>query len=718
MTDPAASLPDLLDAARARFAARDAGAEALYRAVLDHDPRHPEALDRCARFALHHRRPAEAAALLARLDAVRPDAAPVLALLGRAQREAGDKPAAARTYGRLTRVAPGDAEAWKHLGALLLDLNDAAAAERAYAAAVAAVPADGELWFNLAVTRRRIGRTAEALAAVREAAGRMADRAPALRLQGRLLHDLGRKDEAIAVYGALVALRPDDVEAGLTLGSLHKDRGDWRQAVAVLDAVPRDPGLTRAGLVRTMARLPMLYRDEAEIAAARASYADALADLTAPRPQTPQAVAEAAAAVGAAQPYYLPYQGRDDRGLQETYGRTLQAAMAARHPAWSVAPAVAPPAAGEPLRVGLVSGFFRWHTIWKLFLRGWMTGLDRRRVRLTAYATDAIEDATTAEARAGFERFVPCRPFAAMAETIRADANHVLIWPEVGMDPMAAQLACLRLAPVQCVSWGHPDTTGLPTMDWFLTSDLMEPPGEAARYSERVERLPGLGIAYPPLPEPFEAVDFAARGIPDDAVLYLCCQYLSKYLPQHDRLLARIARRVPNARFAFIAVRRPLLEALLRERLTAAFAAEGLRADDHVVFLPYMAPGVYAALNERADVYLDTIGWSGGNTTLEAVAHGLPVVTLPGDFMRGRHSAAILRQIGVTDTIAGDTDAYVDLAVRLGLDADWRAEIGARTRDGCRRIHDDAAPLRALEDFLDRVARGGSGEDGGDRGLA
>ena len=60
-------------------------------------------------------------------------------------------------------------------------------------------------------------------------------------------------------------------------------------------------------------------------------------------------------------------------------------------------------------------------------------------------------------------------------------------------------LAALWLAPIQCASWGHPDTTGLPTIDYFLSGELMEPPDADEHYTERLVRLPNLAIYYEPL---------------------------------------------------------------------------------------------------------------------------------------------------------------------------------------------------------------------------
>jgi predicted O-linked N-acetylglucosamine transferase (SPINDLY family) len=97
---------------------------------------------------------------------------------------------------------------------------------------------------------------------------------------------------------------------------------------------------------------------------------------------------------------------------------------------------------------------------------------------------------------------------------------------------------------------------------------------------------------------------------------------------------------------------------------------------------------------------LDTLRWSGGNTSLDAIACGLPVVTLPGRFMRARQSAAMLRLAGVPDLVATDVDGYVALAQRLALDRAWRDEIAARVAAGAARIFDDPAPVATLADWL------------------
>jgi protein O-GlcNAc transferase len=257
----------------------------------------------------------------------------------------------------------------------------------------------------------------------------------------------------------------------------------------------------------------------------------------------------------------------------------------------------------------------------------------------------------------------------------------VLIYGDVGMDPMAARLAALRLAPVQAMSTGHPVTTGLATMDLYLSSALMEPADGQDHYRERLVRLPNLSYAYRPLDPHVVPLARSDLGLPDDVPIYWCCQSLFKYLPVDDELFVRIATLVPDALFLFIDyMPAPRVALIFRQRLAAAFTRAGLNADRHCRFLPQMDHARFHAVAGLTDVFLDNPSWSGHNTALEALPHGLPIVTLPGALMRQRHSAGIVAMTGLTGTIAACRDEYVEIAVRLGLDRRARTELRRAVR--------------------------------------
>ena len=84
----------------------------------------------------------------------------------------------------------------------------------------------------------------------------------------------------------------------------------------------------------------------------------------------------------------------------------------------------------------------------------------------------------------------------------------------------------------------------------------------------------------------------------------------------------------------------------------------------------------------------------------------MPIVTLPGAFMRGRHSAAILEMMGVTETIARDLDDYVAIAARLANTPEERLKISNRMGAAKDKIYGDRACVTALEDFLEKAVRG------------
>jgi predicted O-linked N-acetylglucosamine transferase (SPINDLY family) len=295
----------------------------------------------------------------------------------------------------------------------------------------------------------------------------------------------------------------------------------------------------------------------------------------------------------------------------------------------------------------------------------------------------------------------------AWRQAILDDAPHVLLYPEIGMDKVSTQLGAQRLAPVQCCSWGHPVTSGFPTLDYYISSDLMEPADGANHYSEELVRLPNLSIYYEPLDLPAVDIDRASLGLRPGAVVYWCCQSLPKYLPQFDEVFARIAREVGNCQFTFIeAGAGETVTELFRERLDRAFVALGLKADEHCVFMPRLAPERFAAAMGQCDVVLDSIGWSGCNSILESLTHDLPIVTLAGEMMRGRHASAILHMMGVSQTIARTLDQYVSIAVSLGRAPSKRAALSSQIAAGKHRLYRDPACIEALEAFLARAVRG------------
>jgi predicted O-linked N-acetylglucosamine transferase (SPINDLY family) len=518
----------------------------------------------------------------------------------------------------------------------------------------------------------------------------------------RALAALLRQDEALRSFDEALATRPDDVDGLLGRGdTLHK-MGRWPEATASYEqACAAEPHNVRARLALCMGQLPVIYETEAQIEERRKAYEQQLQHLCA---QVEQDRAGFAKDVGLYLPFFLAYQGRSDRDLQQSFGALVCRAMAAQHPAVPLAP---PPGPSERLRIGIVSGYFCRHTVWRIMIKGWLSQLDRRKFEVFGYHTSAMRDLQTETAEKLCEHFVQGpKLIDDWPETIAADAPHVLLYPEINMDPATAALAALRLAPVQCMSWGHPETSGYSTIDYFLTSELMEPPDADAHYTEALVRLPNLSVYY----EPFEVTPAQMSrqevGLRPDATVFWCGQSLFKYLPQDDDTYPRIAQAVPDCQFAFI--EHPQGKSatdVFRQRLQRVFAAHGLAAADYCVILPRMLQPQFVAAIGLCDIVLDSLGWSGFTTTLDGFHHDHPVVTLAGPLMRGRHTTAVLTMMGVTEMIARTVDEYVAVAQRLATDATWRNAVKERMRATKHRVYRDRTRITALEEFLTRVAR-------------
>lgn len=555
---------------------------------------------------------------------------------------------------------------------------------------------------NLGAVLLRLGRPNEAEEHLRKALEDQPDDTIALSNLGNAYRAQGRDEEAAESFRRALAIPGAPAAAAANLGDVLHAQGRWREADdCYRRAEEIAPEMVAARWKRCFAPLATLYRDEGELRRGRESY---LARL--------QAFADAPpgdfdlATAGLAHPFLLAYQGCNDRDAQAVWGGVMAKAARRSLPDHCRPLPARRRGRGEPVRVGFVCGYFRDHSVWKIPLGGWLENLDRSRFRLFGYHTRAeCDSVTTAAERLCYGFVQGPLPTAEWARLIADDRLDVLIFPEIGMDPATLQLAALRLAPVQCVSQGHPTTTGLPTIDHWLSSAAMEPADGAAHYTEKLIRLPGLGYFHRPRQPAALRLERADIGVEDDAVLIWCCQYLSKYLPRHDDIFPRIARAMPHARFVFLGpVRGRAAAEIFRERLDAAFARHGLAADRHAIMLDRMPVERFDAVTRLADLALDTPDWNGNNSTLETLALGVPVLTTPGRLMRGRHASGILGLAGLADLIAPDVGRLVGLATELAADSKARAGLARRIREGLPACQRDRHTVGALERFLESAS--------------
>jgi len=647
----------------------------------------------------------EAAESLGRAVALVPDYAEAHSSLGNVLLALGRLAEAERSHRKAVALRPELAIVHSNLGCLLLALGRLEEAEQCNRRALALEPGLFDAHCNLGNALASLGRLEEAERSHREALALRPEFATAHYNLGNVLMELGRLPEAERSYRQAVALRQDYAEAHTGLGNALNEQDQRDEALAShRRAAELRPDDFQTRFASCMRQIPILYGAPDDISKSRSRYAASLAALREDlRLDTPRAVIDAAEAVGNQLPFFLAYQGMNNRELHSRYGDLVCTIMAAWLKQQNL-PAPAPRASGaRRIRIGIVSAHFRQGSVWNVLTRGMVLGLDRTKFELFGYHTSRSRDSETDFAQASLDGFRQGPwPLLRWLELLRDDAPDVLIYPEIGMDPMTTKLAALRIAPLQAAMWGHPDTTGLPTIDYYLSGELLEPPGAQAHYSERLVTLPNLGCSFRPIPvEPAE-FDLAAHGIPDpeERVLYLSCQAgVFKHLPQHDEVFPRIARAVGNCCFVFVRVDR--LFDQFYARLDAAFSASALDIREYCVVIDALPRHAFLGLMTKADVYLDTLSFSGFTTGFQALQCGLPIVTMEGEYMRGRLASGLLRRLGVVETVAADVDGYVSLAVGLARDSRRRSALKRRIASQLPGLFHDAAPLRAMERFIE-----------------
>lgn len=318
---------------------------------------------------------------------------------------------------------------------------------------------------------------------------------------------------------------------------------------------------------------------------------------------------------------------------------------------------------------------------------------------MTAFLVGEAADETVSFLQASADRFINLPEEVALARQIIAEARlDVLCYPDVGMDPVTSALAHSRLAPIQCTTWGHPVTTGIPMIDYFISSTLLEPAGAQAHYSERLVLLDSLPTFYY-RPETAPVNQQAARRefeLPPDAHLYLCPQSLFKFHPDFDAVLAGILAQDPAARIILIEAPHANWTELLRCRLRKYLH----HSFNRVAFVPRVDRQAFLRLLATADVILDPLHFGGGNTSFQALGLGLPIVTLPSAFMRGRVTAGCYRKMDYETCIARDANHYADLAVSLGTDAELNAFVRSEIASRSGVLFEDMAAVRELEAFF------------------
>jgi protein O-GlcNAc transferase len=626
---------------------------------------------------------------------------------GNLHERAGDKASAIASCERALALNPTSIEAQQNLSRLLFDTEQFERAEASYRREIELTPEHFGPRHQLGIVFDRMGRYAEAIELFKQAILLNPNSGASYSSLGAAYINLDQASgETVALahanYEKAVAVEPENSDLHHNLGESYQRGGRLDLALSSFDrAIELNPDNAKARWMRFMLWAPAFSSKDDTDSPNRSGFESELARF---EDWWLRSETDGAIFVGEAQPFFLTYQEENNLALLKRYGRVCAMAMQ-RWLDRQKSPQFMRPVE-KRIRLGIISPDIRLHSVWMALIKGWLQSFDRERFELVVFSLTDRTDSETTWASEHSDVFVRGpRTLTRWVAAIREQNCEILLYPAVGLHPLVMKLASLRLAPLQINTWGHPDTSGLPTLDWYVSAECFEPTDAQDHYSERLLLLPHLGNRIQRLNVSSIDPDFGALNINIERPILICPGMPFKYQPANDDIFVEIAGRVPDVQFVFFRPSAGDFADTLKVRISREFDAARLQAADHVRFIRWLSLDEFHCLLRRADVMLDTIGFSGYNTAVQAMECGLPLITREGRFLRGRLASGVLRRMNLQELIVQTKADYVNLVVRLVADCLYRAHIRHEIQQRRSVLFDDQSAMGPFQEFLESVAR-------------
>jgi predicted O-linked N-acetylglucosamine transferase (SPINDLY family) len=611
-------------------------------------------------------------------------------------------------------LAPCWSAAWNNLSNIQRRLGEMESAELSLLRAFAYSPRDPDYLINLATLYAATNRTLPAEQCLRQVLILQPKHAQVLRLLSDLLERQGRWSEAIEIFSqwqqaepknaepfvragilhkeseqheaaetawsGAIAARPEDLAGYGNLGQLYAERGDWHLAEQTYQAGLKQ-SLSPSLQILAATCLPVIAEEESQLTAMREKVYQNLGAL-ADRGVKVDVTRERMPTL-----FYLAYHGENDRPFHER-----MAQLSTTHHLGKQTVAKRPGV--KRIRLGILSHFLRDHTIGRLNV-GLFEQLSKKKFEIIALPCQPMRDPLAQRMVQGADKTLELPGDVPSAlEALRNLKLDMLFYCDIGMMPISYTLAFHRVAPVQMVTWGHPVTTGLPTMDYFLSSDALEPHGAEDCYSEKLLRLPRLTVYYDPPPPRERVVDRREFGVTAADHVYVCPQTLFKFHPRFDAVLAEILRSDERGILLLLEGRYPEWQAKLLARWQRTMPDVLSR----IRFLPKLPRERFLDLLSIADVMLDPPEFGGGNTSYEGLGLGVPIVTWPDNLMRSRLTHAMYHQMGIQGLSANSGAEYARTAVALACEPARQEYYRREILAAGKALFQDRGIMNTLED--------------------
>ena len=409
-------------------------------------------------------------------------------------------------------------------------------------------------------------------------------------------------------------------------------------------------------------------------------------------------VTDMIAAISSRLPYYIAYCDENNKTILKKYG-DICTKILNKYKEENPVEKLNIIEKDNRINIGIISANIKYHSVWNAFLKGIVLNLNKELFSINIYSLSSLRDEETELAINVADKFIDGRKdLGEWLKLISNDSNDILFYPEIGMSPLVYQIAAYKPAKIQMVSWGHPETSGLSNIDYFISSDLLESENGHNNYVEKLIKLPGIGTCFYPPSLKAQKISLHKLGIDENAQIILCLGAPNKFIPKFDYIYLNIA--LSNKCDLVFMHDTSGKSLILEKRLKELFASAQKGLDTRIKFAPFLNREGFNSLMQRSSVLVDTVGFSGFNTAMQAIGNNLPVVTMPNELMRSRNAAAILKSIGLDELITYSDDKFYELINKIlnnKLYSNFLKDIMSKRSDV---LYKNTSPVRSLEKFM------------------
>ena len=502
-------------------------------------------------------------------------------------------------------------------------------------------------------------------------------------------HHLDQFDEAIIWYQKLLQIDPSHLQALINMGHIYRILGDIQQACHFfrIAGARINPGGFE---VLCHIALPVVFQSRNEILYYRKRLTDFITNHHV-------RIDDPLAHVGITN-FLLAYHDLDDTRIQQSIANFYYRSCPVLN---YMSPYIHQPKCREKITIGFATSYFlEYHPVGKVF-EGLIKYLDREQFRvvlLHSSGRNIVHSRLHKEYKNEIQ-YIP-NNLPQCHEIISKEKLDILFYPEIGMEPLFYFLAFSRLANVQCAGWGHPVTSGIQNIDYYISSTDMEPENGMMHYTEKLVMLKTFISCFfrPKLKNPhLNRSDF---NLPDGH-WYVCPQNIQKLHPDMDLIFSKILKNDPKGRLILYANKYPIFMEQLKKRMMNTMS--GLLHRVH--FVNRMSLDKFLNFLYLCDSVIDVPFFSSGTTTLEAISAGIPIVTLPGKYFRNRLAYGCFKRINVLDTVARDLNNFVLLANQLACDQNFRKHVSQKILLNNDQLFDNQDTVRAYENFFIHIVQ-------------